>query len=331
LWDSAHPLEPLLWLGADAVVGEGSPWALSNGGAARWLAPDWQGTVGNAARDPWGTLLEPETANRRLGYRGEIELDSEIWLRNRVYQPSTRAFSQPDPLAAVPGTASAANTYHYAANNPIGRSDPLGLRPVTDRELEEIRNHMGRGGIQKVVDGALGVSGAVSAATAVAALACAPIPGMQGVALGLGVVSAATGIAAGYNAYRHGDTPGAVVDVGGAMVGAAGVRAASTAARLTKDAVAAKATARANVLRDTPGDRFLRGQDIRNTEHHLTKVEGFGKAEDLTAAGIATGRWGQETLHNEHQATEIEHEKDMLKALTDPVELRPAHVRPGRP
>ncbi|MEA2131608.1 MAG: hypothetical protein QOJ85_4499 [Solirubrobacteraceae bacterium] len=218
-----------------------------------------------------------------------------------------------------------------AANTPIGRSDPLGLRPVTDRELDEIRNHMGRGGIQKVVDGALGVSGAVSAATAVAALACAPIPGMQGVALGLGAVSAATGIAAGYNAYRHGDTPGAVVDVGGAMVGAAGVRAASTAARLTKDAVAAKATARANVLRDTPGDRFLRGQDIRNTEHHLTKVEGFGKAEDLTAAGIATGRWGQETLHNEHRATEIEHEKDMLKALIDPVELRPAHIRPGRP
>ena len=97
------------------------------------------------------------------------------------------------------------------------------------------------------------------------------------------------------------------------------------------DAVAAKATARANVLRDTPGDRFLRGQDIRNTEQHIAREEGFRKAEDFIATGTATGRWGQETLHEQREAHEIEHEKDKLKALTDPVELRPARVRPGAP
>jgi hypothetical protein len=190
---------------------------------------------------------------------------------------------------------------------------------------------MGRGGIQKVVDGALGISGAVSAATAVAALACAPIPGMQGVALGLGGVSAATGLAAGINAYRHGDTLGAAVDVGGAGVGGMGIKAARTAARLSEGAVAAKATARANVLRDTPGDRFLRGQGVRNTEQHIAREEGLGKAEDFIATGTATGRWGQETLHEQREAHEIQHQKDKLKALTDPVELRPAHVRPGAP
>ena len=51
LWDSADPLAPLAWLDEQAVVGAGAPWALAGGdGAATWLAPDWQGTVGDAAR-----------------------------------------------------------------------------------------------------------------------------------------------------------------------------------------------------------------------------------------------------------------------------------------
>jgi hypothetical protein len=47
VWDTAHPLQPLTWIGGDAVVGEGAPWALAGGGAAQWLAPDWQGTIGD--------------------------------------------------------------------------------------------------------------------------------------------------------------------------------------------------------------------------------------------------------------------------------------------
>ena len=43
LWDTAHPLQPLAWDGVNAVVGEGSPWVLASGDAARWLAPDWRG------------------------------------------------------------------------------------------------------------------------------------------------------------------------------------------------------------------------------------------------------------------------------------------------
>jgi RHS repeat-associated protein len=331
LWDSAHPLEPLLWDGADAVVGDGSPWGLASDGSARWLAPDWQGTVGDVVRDPWGATLGAEPEGWRIGYRGEIEFDSEVWLRNRIYQPSTRAFSQPDALPPVPGTASAANTYHYAANNPIGLSDPLGLRPITDRELKEHRNHMGRGLAEKAIDGALGLSSAVSAATGVAALVCAPIPGMQGVALGLGGVSAATGFVAGYNAYQHGDKVGAAVDVAGATVGFAGVRAARSAIGLKNDVAALKAGVSTHLPRDTPGDRFLRAQDIRYKEQVLAHVEAGGKSEDLVAAGTATTRWGQEILHKQHVAREIEHEKDALKALTDPVELRPAHIRPRRP
>jgi RHS repeat-associated protein len=331
LWDSAHPLEPLLWDGEDAVVGEGSPWGLAGAGAARWLAPDWQGTVGDAARDPWGATPAPEPGGWRLGYRGEIEFDSEVWLRNRVYQPATRAFGQPDPLAPAVGTASAANPYHYAANNPVGLSDPLGLRPVTDNELKAIRDHMGRGLAEKAVDGALGISGTVSAATSVAALVCAPIPGLQGVAAGLGTVSAVTGVLAGVNEGVRGDEVGAAVDIVGSAVGFAGVKAARSAMRMTKDVKTLQGSARAGVLRDSPGDRFLRAQEVRNTEQRLAHTEHVGRSEDFTAAGIATSHSGQETLHKQHEAEEIDHEKDRLKALIDPVELRPAHIRPSRP
>ena len=39
----------------------------------------------------------------------------------------------------VPGTAYAANPYHYAGNDPVNAVDPLGLRPLTDADLAGIR------------------------------------------------------------------------------------------------------------------------------------------------------------------------------------------------
>lgn len=143
LWDSADPLSPLAWMGDRAVIGHGAPWATAAGGEAEWLAPDWQGTIG-APRDPFGAPLGPPDPGLQLGYRGELEFDGETWLRARVYDPATRGFLQPDPLPPIPGTAHAANPYHYAANNPLGHADPLGLRPVTDQELRDIRDRMGR-------------------------------------------------------------------------------------------------------------------------------------------------------------------------------------------
>jgi RHS repeat-associated protein len=130
-------------MGDRAVIGHGAPWATAAGGEAEWLAPDWQGTIG-APRDPFGAPLGPPDPGLQFGYRGELELDGETWLRARVYDPATRGFLQPDPLPPVPGTACAANPYHYAANNPLGHADPLGLRPVTDQELRDIRDRMGR-------------------------------------------------------------------------------------------------------------------------------------------------------------------------------------------
>ena len=143
MWDGAGALSPLTWLDGQAVVGHGSPWALAGAGAAEWLAPDWQGTVGDAPRDPLGAVFGEASHDLELGYRGEIELGGDTWLRNRVFQAASRSFLQPDPIAPVSGAAWAANPYHYAANDPIGYSDPLGLRPITEAELQQVRDGMG--------------------------------------------------------------------------------------------------------------------------------------------------------------------------------------------
>ncbi|MEA2245035.1 MAG: hypothetical protein QOD24_4591, partial [Solirubrobacteraceae bacterium] len=134
-----------------AVIGHGAPWATASGGEAEWLAPDWQGTIGGP-RDPFGAPLGPPDPGLHLGYRGEVELDGETWLRARVYDSATRGFLSPDPLPPVPGGACAANPYHYAANNPLGQADPLGLRPVTDQELRDIRDRMGHNVFHRSAD-----------------------------------------------------------------------------------------------------------------------------------------------------------------------------------
>ena len=154
LWDTADPLTPVAWMGGQAVIGAGAPWALAGAEGATWLAPDWQGSIGGP-RDPWGAVESGTPApgtELQLGYRGEVEFHGQVWLRHRVYDPGTRGFLGPDPLAGVPGTPYAAHPYHYAGNNPINSADPLGLRPVTDAELSAYRDQMGRGPWDRGVD-----------------------------------------------------------------------------------------------------------------------------------------------------------------------------------
>ncbi len=139
-WDSTSVVSQLRSLGDTAVIGDERPWAtVDPAGAASWLDADWQGSVDATGHDPWGAPGEVESGDPprapRLGWRGELTVEGLTWLRNRWYDPDTRAFLSVDPLPAVPGTACAGYPYHYAGNDPIGSLDPLGLRPVTDTDL----------------------------------------------------------------------------------------------------------------------------------------------------------------------------------------------------
>jgi RHS repeat-associated protein len=99
--------------------------------------PNGYNLVASDGYDPYGT---PNTDLGALmgeyftpGYRGEFHIDSLIHLRNRDYDPATGTFTTPDPLDSVDGTPTVANAYRYTDNDPLNRTDPLGLR-TTDTD-----------------------------------------------------------------------------------------------------------------------------------------------------------------------------------------------------
>jgi RHS repeat-associated protein len=289
-----------MWNDKDAVIGEGSPWALASGDAVQWLAPDWQGTIGDAPRDPWGARPAATCVvdGAQLGYRGELEFDAETWLRHRVYQPASRCFSQPDPLAPVPGTASAANHYHYAANNPIGRSDPLGLHPLTDKELQAVRDRMDRNLLEQGRDFTVAHAGDISAITGIAAygLAFTPLapvsPFLGGVSAGLSVLSARQSFA------KH-DIVGGVIDLAGVGLGGAAaykgfraIRAGVHMKRATHTAVDAIEAGRGA---ESVGLSRLAETKYSEYDHLVAKARGSsiarhtlrGEAQALSTAGTS--------------------------------------------
>ena len=103
-------------------MGHGHPWALESD----LLDLDWQRTVGTG-HDPWGQ--DGSGAGVGLGYRGELVVDGLVWLRERAYDPATRAFLSPDPLPAVPGTAYAANPLPLRRQRPGQQRRPAQAAP----------------------------------------------------------------------------------------------------------------------------------------------------------------------------------------------------------
>jgi RHS repeat-associated protein len=67
-----------------------------------------------------------------FGYHGELQLGTSVYLRNRTYDPTTGTFLSPDPVDGQPGTPDEANPYDYVDNDPLNKTDPLGLSPVDD-------------------------------------------------------------------------------------------------------------------------------------------------------------------------------------------------------
>ena len=170
IWDPTGIIPELRRLGETTVIGsDGQRWATTDPtGGVSWLDTDWQHSTGGP-RDPWGGTDGPGAAG--LGWRGELHVDGLTWLRNRAYDPNTRSFLAPDPLPPVPGTPVAANPYHYANNDPLNLLDPLGLRPMTDADLQAYRQaHQGIS-LSDLAHGALDVVGMIPVVGEVADLA----------------------------------------------------------------------------------------------------------------------------------------------------------------
>lgn len=91
--------------------------------------PDTADVVHADAYDPWGGNDGGFAEDLAFGYRSELHTGAVVHLRNRDYDPATGLFLSPDPLDGVDGTTTVANPYHYTDNDPINKTDPLGLRP----------------------------------------------------------------------------------------------------------------------------------------------------------------------------------------------------------
>ncbi|MFN8053526.1 MAG: DUF6531 domain-containing protein [Acidimicrobiales bacterium] len=104
----------------------------SVGAIATGLGQDVLGSVSDpsvgagASYDAWGATSSP-SLDPRLGYRGELTLGGLTNLRNRDYAPTVGGFTSVDPVADAAGSPTVGNQYHYALNNPLNLTDPLGL------------------------------------------------------------------------------------------------------------------------------------------------------------------------------------------------------------
>jgi len=138
-WDLASALPLLLSDGTNYYLygPDGLPFAQIASEAPTYLHHDQQGstrlltnssgeTKGTYTYTPYGaTEGHTGTATTPLGYDGQYTSSDTglIYLRARVYDPSTAQFMSVDPLVAETEEA-----YGYAGQSPVNRGDPSGLQ-----------------------------------------------------------------------------------------------------------------------------------------------------------------------------------------------------------
>ncbi|HEV7536350.1 MAG TPA: RHS repeat-associated core domain-containing protein, partial [Acidimicrobiia bacterium] len=198
-WDLTGAFPRVARIGEVSYEREGDALYAAGPGGSRQAVPlDWAGSA-ETVLDPWGVS---SGSGVRLGYRGELCIDHLVWLGARPYDPATRSFLAPDPLANPPGAPCAANPYHYAWNDPVSLADPTGLRPLTQDEFDQKKHaeelgHLGAAweAIKKDPWGAVALG-----LTVAAGVGLLFVPGGQAIGAGIliGVaISGGAGIATG--------------------------------------------------------------------------------------------------------------------------------------
>ncbi len=152
-WDTANPVPTLAGIGGGQVLS--LPGGVTGVGEA-WTASGWRAARLTDQADPWAvvgtqTVADPlpgSVAGAVTGFAGVlpagitlngtggVDIAGLEWLGARAYDPASRGFLSTDPLAPILGAGWDGNPYAYAGNNPLNTTDPTGLRPLTDGELQ---------------------------------------------------------------------------------------------------------------------------------------------------------------------------------------------------
>ena len=174
---------------------------------------------------------------------GGLLVEGLEWLQARVYDPASRGFLSTDPLEPALGTTGWGNPYAFAGNDPRNASDPWGLAPVSDADLQAYRDS-NNGSLRNaasaattwvkdnweyIAAGALIVGGVLVMATGVG--------GPIGAAM-IGGALMSGGLSAGMQKHQNGSVDwgqvgvdAAIGGVAGLAGGGAGVAVARSAAR----------------------------------------------------------------------------------------------------
>ena len=138
-WDMTEGLPLILNDGTNSYIyGPGGlpVEQVSSGGTVTYLHHDQQGSTrlltgstgtvtGSTTFDAYGNKTgSTGTSTTPLGYDGQYTSSDTglIYLRTRVYDPSTAQFLSVDPIAAITGAP-----YNYTSDNPLNRGDASGL------------------------------------------------------------------------------------------------------------------------------------------------------------------------------------------------------------
>lgn len=146
VWDTNSGIPSLLQAGnTDVFTALGHTAHGTTGDNTGWLSHGWRGVRSTNPANPWALPSfipqgsTPAPWNILLG--GSVSVSGLELMGARTYDPATHSFLTRDPLLPVLGTPYANNPYEYAGNNPLALLDPLGLRAITDEQMEGLANN----------------------------------------------------------------------------------------------------------------------------------------------------------------------------------------------